>query len=84
MSYTEEQLKQAVDQIFIKYDKDHSGFLDFSESTQIVYDALKSMNTGRQPTEQDVKDLLDAADENKDQKISKEELLNVFKKFANQ
>lgn len=84
MSYTEEQLRQAVDQVFLKYDKDQSGFLDFSESTAIVSDALKQMNTQKQPTEQDVRNLLELADENKDNKISKEELFNVFKKLVHQ
>lgn len=72
MSYSEEQLRQAVDQVFLKYDKDQSGFLDFSESTAIVHDAVKQMNAERQPTEQDVKNLLELADENKDNKISKD------------
>lgn len=84
MSYTEDQLRQAVDQVFNNYDKDNSGFLDVSEVTALINDALKHMNAGRQATQDEVKKLLDTIDESKDQKVSKNELLVVFKKVANQ
>lgn len=51
MSYSEDQLRQAVDQVFTNYDKDHSGFLDVSEVTALINDALKHMNAGRQATQ---------------------------------
>lgn len=47
MPYSEEQLRQAVDKVFVEYDKDNSGFLDVIEATRVVNDALKQMKDER-------------------------------------
>lgn len=47
MSYSEEQLKAAVDAVFTKFDTDKSGTLDRAEITKLINEALKSMGSGR-------------------------------------
>lgn len=81
MSYSEEQLRSAVDAVFSKFDADKSGTLEKGELKALISAALKHMNAGRDPTEQEVDSLMKTVDVNNDQKISKNELLDIFKKF---
>lgn len=82
MSYNEQQLKEAVSKVFDKYDQDKSGFLDASEVTALINDALAHMGNARKATEDEVKKLIGATDKNNDQKISREELFVIFKAVA--
>lgn len=50
MSYNEQQLKEAVNKVFDKYDKDNSGTLDASEVTALINDALAHMGNARKAT----------------------------------
>ena len=47
MSYTDQQLKSAVDAVFGKYDADNSNSLDASEVFNLIRDALKNINSNR-------------------------------------
>ncbi len=47
MSYSDKDLKDAVDAVFSTYDKDKSGTLEAGEVTQLINDALKHMGQGR-------------------------------------
>jgi len=78
---TERQLRDAIDDIFRKYDKDSNGFLDFSEVKVIIMDAFKSMNAQRNISDSDVKKFLGIVDRNSDGRISKEELFEIFKEI---
>ena len=42
--YNDQRLQIAVQAIFNKYDKDGKGYLDLSEITQLLNDALSHMN----------------------------------------
>lgn len=84
MSYDEAQLRQAVDKVFQTYDKDGSGSLDATEVTALINDALKHMGANRQATQDEVNKLISATDKNSDKKVSREELLQIFKAVANQ
>lgn len=42
--YNDQRLQIAVQAIFNKYDKDGNGYLDLSEITQLLNDALSHMN----------------------------------------
>jgi len=52
MSYSEAQLREAVDAVFNKFDKDHSGYLDTAEVTELINAALTHMSAGRQVSAQ--------------------------------
>lgn len=71
MSYSDQQLKEAVDAVFAKYDKDNSSFLDANEVTSLVNDALQHMNAGRQVTQTEVNQFIATVDKSGDGKIQK-------------
>lgn len=84
MPYTEEQLRAAVDAVFSQFDKDNSGTLEIAEVTELINAALNNMKAQRKATPEEVKGLINAVDKNNDGKIAKPELLEIFKKVANQ
>jgi hypothetical protein len=47
MSYSDEDLRNAVNAVFDAYDKDKSGTLEANEITKLINDALKHMGQGR-------------------------------------
>lgn len=83
MSYSDQELKSAVDSVFSAYDKDNSGTLDQSEVTKLINDALSHMSQSRQVTPAEVNQFLNAVDANNDGKIAKTELYEIFKKVIN-
>jgi Ca2+-binding EF-hand superfamily protein len=80
MSYGEEQLKQAVDAVFTKYDADHNNYLDSNEVFNLIQDALKHMKSTRTVTKGEVDGFIAAVDKSGDGKIQKTELYEIFKK----
>lgn len=52
MSYSDQQLRDAVDAVFAQYDKDHSNSLDSEEVASLINAALKHLNAGRQVSQQ--------------------------------
>ena len=79
---TDEQLRQAIDGVFSKYDKDKSNTLDYGELKDVITDAFKQLGATRNVNEADVKKFVGAVDKNNDGKITKMELFEIFKKIA--
>ena len=52
MSYSDDQLRQAVDAVFGKYDTDKNGTLEVAEVSNLINDALNHMKANRQVTQQ--------------------------------
>ena len=71
MVYTDDQIRQAVDAVFDKFDTDKNGSLDANETRNLINTALTSMNAGRQVSEQEVAQFMGAVDSSKDGKIQK-------------
>ena len=84
MSYNDQQLRDAVDAVFDKFDTDGSHTLDRNEVCNLINAALQHMGAGRQASKEEVDGLISAVDVNGDGKIAKPELLEIFKKVANQ
>lgn len=82
MSYSDDDLRNAVNAVFDAYDKDKSGTLEANEITQLINDALKHMGQGRQVTQQEVNQFIAAVDKNNDGKIAKPELFEIFKRVV--
>ena len=80
MSYSDEDLKNAVNAVFDVYDKDKSGTLEADEICQLINDALKHMGQNRNVTQQEVQQFIQAVDKNSDGKVAKPELFEIFKK----
>ncbi len=70
--------KEDLANLFDKIDADHSGFIDVNELDH----ALKA--TGEKFRSFEIKSMMDAADENHDGKISKEEFLHMWEKALQQ
>ena len=84
MGYTDQQLRDAVDAVFSRFDADNSGTLEAGEVANLINAALSQMNAGRQATQQEIQSLISAVDKNNDGKIAKPELFEIFKRVANQ
>jgi Ca2+-binding EF-hand superfamily protein len=78
---SDDQLRQAIDAIFSKYDTDKSGTLEGSEIFSLISDAFKSLGRNKQVKEDEVNQFIKAIDKNGDSKISKVELFEILKKL---
>jgi Ca2+-binding EF-hand superfamily protein len=68
---TDDQLRQAVEAIFSKYDADKSGTLEGSEVVKLISDAFKSLGRNKEASPEEINLFLKAVDKNGDGKISK-------------
>ena len=80
MSYNDQQLRDAVDAVFKKYDSDNSGTLESTEVFNLINDALAHMNAKRTISKEEVEQFVKAVDKSGDGKIQKPELFEIFKK----
>lgn len=79
---SDEQLRQAIDAVFVKYDADKNNTLDYGELKNVISDAFKQLGATRNVTDNDVKKFVGAVDKNSDGKVTKMELFEIFKKIA--
>lgn len=80
---SDDQLRQAIDAIFNKYDVDKSGTLEGAEIFSLINDAFKSLGRNREVKSDEVSQFVKAIDKNGDGKISKAELFEILKKLIN-
>lgn len=78
---TDEQLRQAIDAIFNKYDTDKSGTLESNEIFNLISDAFKSLGRNREVSQEEVNQFIAAIDKNGDGKIAKPELFEILKQL---
>jgi Ca2+-binding EF-hand superfamily protein len=71
MSYTDQQLKDAVDAVFQQFDNDKSGTLEADEVSKLINAALKQMNANRTASQNEIAGLIKSVDKNGDGKIGK-------------
>ena len=84
MSYSDQQLRDAVDAVFGQFDKDNSGSLDQQEVFNLIQAALSKLGSNQQVNQQQVQQFIQAVDKSGDGKIQKPELFEIFKKVLNQ
>ena len=80
---SDDQLRQAIDAIFNKYDTDQSGTLEDNEIFNLINDAFKSLGRNRNVSKQQVLQFINAIDKNGDGKIAKPELFEILKRLIN-
>ena len=80
MSFSDQQLRDAVDAVFNQFDTDKSGYLDSTEVSNLINAALKHMCAGKQVSQQEVNQFVKAVDSSGDGKVQKPELFEIFKK----
>lgn len=81
-SPSDDQLREAINAVFNKYDVDKSNTLDQGELRNVVADAFKQLGSTRSVNETDIKKFIGAVDKNSDGKVTKMELFEIFKKIA--
>ncbi len=81
MSLTDDQLRQAIDAIFNKYDKDLNGTLQEQEVFALINDAFKSLGRNRTVSKAEVDQFISSIDKNGDGRIAKPELFEILKKL---
>ncbi len=81
MSLSNEQLRQVVDTLFQKYDQNRNGLLELREVTLLINSSLRHSRAGMKFTMSDARDFMNIADKNHDEKMSKEELYDLFLKI---
>ena len=84
MSYSDQQLREAVDAVFGQFDADKNGTLDSNEVGNLINAALAHMQSGKKVTQQEVAQFVKAVDTSGDGKIQKPELFEIFKKVLAQ
>jgi Ca2+-binding EF-hand superfamily protein len=84
MSYSDQQLRDAVDAVFNQFDTDKSNSLDATEVRNLINAALSHLNAGKQVSQQEVNQFVKAVDSSGDGKIQKPELFEIFKKVLSQ
>lgn len=83
MSYSDQQIRDAVDAVFKAFDTDNSNSLDANEVQSLINAALKHMNANRQVNADEIAKFIKAVDSSGDGKIQKPELFEIFKKVLN-
>jgi Ca2+-binding EF-hand superfamily protein len=68
---SDDQLKHAINAIFMKYDTDNSGTLEDKEIHSLITDAFKSLGRNKEIGGQQVNQFITAIDKNGDGKIAK-------------
>lgn len=77
----DEQLRKAIDGIFLKYDTDRSGTLEATQVFHIISDTFKSLGKKQAVTSNEIREFIVAIDKNGDGKIDKPELYSVLKEL---
>lgn len=80
MSYSDQQIREAVDAVFGQFDTDKSNSLDANEVRNLINAALNHMKANRQVSQEEVNKFIAAVDSSGDGKIQKPELFEIFKK----
>lgn len=80
VGYSAEEIKDAVNFIFLKYDTNKDGLLDRAEVKKLIENSLKHMGSTHIPTEGEIINFIYSMDKNNDGKLSKIELENAFKR----
>ena len=73
------QFNKVSTSSFDKYDKNKNGYLEQAELREAINDMAKQLNLNTDISEEDVKNVLQAIDTNKDGRISKKEFSNLTK-----
>ena len=84
MGYTDQQLRDAVDAVFGQFDKDGSNCLDQNEVYNLINAAMSHMGEGKQVSQGEVQQFIQAVDKSGDGKIQKPELFQIFRKILPQ
>lgn len=81
MGITDDQIRGAVINLFKRYDKDNSGYVEKSEITNLCNDLQRELNSKKQFTKDQVEDILNSLDKNQDGRVTKDELFVLMRRL---
>ena len=84
MGYSDQQLREAVDAVFGQFDKDNSNSLDPNETAALINAAMQHLGEGKQVSQAEVNQFIQAVDKSGDGKIQKPELFQIFRQVLPQ
>ena len=81
MPFTDEQIRQAVINLFKKYDKDNSGYIEAPEIGPLCNDLGKYLSSKKQFTNEQINQVLSTIDKNQDGRLSLDEVYMLMRKL---
>ena len=81
MPFTDDQIRGAVINLFAKYDKDNSGFVDGKEINAMCNDLGKELGRSQAYENGQIESILKTIDRNMDGRITKDELYVLMRKL---
>ena len=74
MPFTDDQIRNAVINLFKKYDKDGSNYIDRGEIPAMFKDLAAELSSKKQMTPQQIDQALNSVDKNQDGRLSLDEV----------
>lgn len=81
MSLSDQQLRDIVDVVFLRYDADNSGALDRNEVRVLISDVFTQLDMARLADPNEIDKFITSIDKNGDGLIQKPELFDIFKEM---
>jgi Ca2+-binding EF-hand superfamily protein len=81
MPFTDDQIRQAVINLFKKYDKDNSGYIDQAEIGPMCNDLGNELLSKKQFTKEQINATLSTIDKNQDGRLSLDEVFALMRKL---
>lgn len=81
MPFTDDQIRQAVMNLFKKYDGNNSGYIDSGEIQAMCNDLAKELASKKQLTPEQINQTLSTIDKNQDGKLSRDEVFILMRKL---
>ena len=81
MGYSDDQIRGAVINLFKKYDKNNSGYVDAAQVNAMCNDLACELSSKKNYTNEEITSVLSTLDRNQDGKITMDELYMLMRKL---
>ena len=81
MPFTDDQIRGAVINLFKKYDKDNSGFVEGNEAPNMCNDLAKELGSSKNYSKEQIDAIHKTIDRNMDGRITKDELYVLMRRL---
>ena len=81
MGYSDDQIRGAVINLFKKYDKNNSGYVDAAQVNAMCNDLARELSSKKNYTNEEITSVLSTLDRNQDGKITMDELYMLMRKL---
>lgn len=81
MPYTDDQIRGAVINLFKKYDKNNTGYIESTEISQVCNDLARELQSKKNYTEEEVRSVLMTLDRNQDGKVTLDEMYILMRRL---